>query len=84
MKRLAYQSPFTNSDVDYFGMFCVAIRRATEKRSGFLFTCLTSRAVHVEIFTSIDISFCVMGVEQCASRRSTPTMIWSDNGTNFF
>ena len=83
-ERLAYQSPpFTNTGVDYFGPFYVTIRRTTGKRWGFLFTCLTTRAVHVEIVTSMDTSSCVMGVERFVSRRGTPAMIWSDNGTNF-
>ena len=83
-ERLAYQSPpFTNTGVDYFGPFYVSVRRTTEKRWGFLFTCLTTRAVYVEIVTSMDTSSCIMGVEQFVSRRGTPAMIWSDNGTNF-
>ena len=83
-ERLAYQSPpFTNTGVDYFGPFYVTVRRTTEKRWGFLFTCLTTRAVHVEIVTSMDTSSCVMGVERFVSRRGTPAMIWSDNGSNF-
>ena len=36
-----------------------------------------------EVVPSMDTSFCVMGVERFAPRRGTPTMIWSDNGTNF-
>ena len=83
-ERLAYQSPpFTNTGVDYFGPLYVTVRRTTEKRWGFLFTCLTTRAVHVEIVTSMDTSSCVMGVERLVSRRGTPAMIRSDNGTNF-
>ena len=83
-ERLAYQSPpFTNTGVDYFGPFYVTVRRTTEKKWGFLFTCLTTRAVHVEIVTSMDTSSCVMRVERFVSRRGTPAMIWSDNGTNF-
>ena len=63
-ERLAYQSPpFTNSGVDYFGPFYVTVRRTNEKMLGFLLTCLTTRAVHVEIVTSMDTSFCVIGVE---------------------
>ena len=81
---LAYQSPpITNTGVDYFGPFYVTVRRTTEKRWGFHFSCLTTRAVHVEIVTSMDTSSCVMGVERFVSRRGTPAMIWSDNGTNF-
>ena len=82
--RLAYQSPpFTNTGVDYFGPFYVTVCRTTGKRWGFLFTCLTTRTVHVEIVTSMDTSSCVMGFEWFVSRRGTPTMTWSDNGTNF-
>ena len=83
-ERLAYQSPpFTNTGVDYFGPFYVTVRWTTEKRWGFLFTCLTTRAVHVEVVLSMDTSSCVMGVERFVSRRGTPAMIWSDNGTDF-
>ena len=83
-ERPAYQSPpFTKTGVDYFGPFYVTVRRTTEKRCGFLFTCLTTRAVHVEVVPSMDSSSCVMGVERFVSRRGTPAMIWSDNGTNF-
>ena len=32
---------------------------------------------------SMNASLCVMGVEQFVSRRGTPAIIWSDNGTNF-
>ena len=83
-ERLAYQSrPFTNTGVDYFGPFYVAIRRTTEKRWGFLFTCLNTGAVHVEVVCSMDTSSCVMGVERFVSRRGTPAMIRSDKGKNF-
>ena len=84
VKRLAYQShPFTNIEVDYFGPFYVTLCRYTEKRWGFLFTCLTTRAVHVEIVSSMDASSCVIVVARFVSRRGTPAIIWSDNGTNF-
>ena len=31
----------------------------------------------------MDASSCVMGVERFISRRGTPAIVWSDNGTNF-
>ena len=84
VERLAYQSPsFLNIGVDYFGTFYVAVRRTTEARWGFHFTCLTTRAVYVEIVPSKDASLCVKGVERFVSRWGTPAIIWSDNGTNF-
>ena len=83
-ERLAFTSrPFTNTGLDYFGPFYVSVKRSTEKRWGFLFTCLTTRAVHFEVVQSMDTSSCVMGIERFVSRRGIPFVIWSDNGTNF-
>ena len=83
IERLSYkQPPFSNTGVDYFGPFLVPIRRSTEKRWGFLFTCLTTRAVHIEVVPPLDTSSCVMGVERFIARRDTLTTIMSDNGTN--
>ena len=44
---------------------------------------MTTRAVHFEIVSSIDTSSCVLGIERFIARRGTPSVIWSDNGTNF-
>ena len=84
IQRLGYkQPPFSNTGFDYFGPFLVPIRRSTEKSWGFLFTCLITRAVHIEVVPSLDTSSCVMCVERFTARRGTPTTIKFDNGTNF-
>ncbi|XP_075254516.1 uncharacterized protein LOC142345935 [Convolutriloba macropyga] len=83
-ERLAFQCPpFTNVGLDYFGPFHVTIRRSSEKRWGFLLTCLTTRAIHVEIAHSVDTNSCVMGIERFIARRGMPLVICFDNGTNF-
>ena len=61
----------------------MSLKRFIEKRWGFLFTCLTTRAVHFEVVPSMDTSSYVMGIERFAARRGTPSGLWSDNGTNF-
>ena len=84
VERLGYrQPPFTNCGADYFGTFYVSIRRSFEKRWCLLFTCMTTRAVHFEIVSSMDTSSCVMGIERFIARRGTPSVIRSNNGTNF-
>ena len=83
-ERLAFQEhPFTNTGIDYFCPFYVAVKRSTEKRWGFLFTCLSTRAVHFEVVPSMDTNSCVMGIERFAARRGVPFVLWSDNRTNF-
>ena len=83
-ERLAFQCPpFTNVGLDYFGPFHVTIRRSSDKRWVFLLTCLTTRAVHVEIAHSMDTNSCVMRIERFIARRGMPLVICSDNGTNF-
>ena len=57
--------------------------RKTEKRYGVLFTCLTTRAVHLEIAHSLDTNSCLMAIRRMMARRGQPANIWSDNGTNF-
>ena len=75
-ERLAFKEPpFSNTGVNYFGPFFVTVRRSTEKRWGFLFTCLTTRAVHFEVVPSTDTSSCVMGIERFCARRGIPFVI---------
>ena len=50
------QAPFNNCGVGYFGPFHVTVRRSSEKRWAFLFTCLTTRAIHIEVVPSMDSS----------------------------
>ena len=83
-ERLRYkQHPISNTSFDYVGPFLVPFLRSTEKQWGFLFAYLTTRAVHIEVVPSFDTSSCVTGVESFIARRSAPTTIMSDNGTNF-
>ena len=82
--RLGYQKrPFANTGVDYFGPVLVPYGRKTEKRYGMLFTCLTTRAVHLEIAHLLDSDSFLMAVRRMMARRGRPANIWSDNCTNF-
>ncbi|GBP69845.1 hypothetical protein EVAR_89349_1 [Eumeta japonica] len=68
--------------IDYFGPLTVKIGRTTNKRYVVLFTCLTTRAIHLEIAASLETSSAIMALKRMIARRGCPTEIWSDNGTN--
>ena len=82
-ERLVASNPFTNVGVDYFGPFIVKIGRRQEKRWCCLFTCLTIRAVHIEVVPKLDSDSCLNAIARFIARRGKPRTIISDNGTNF-
>jgi len=77
------QHPFFYTGVDYFGPIEVTVGRRHEKHYGVLFTCLSTRAVHLEVAHSLSTESCVMAIQRFISRRPCPSEMFSDNGTNF-
>lgn len=77
-----YVRPFNFCGVDYFGPIEVKIGRRIEKRYGVLFTCLTIRAIHIEVASSLDTSSMIMALRRFVSIQGCPNEMWSDNGTN--
>lgn len=79
----AFTRPFTFVGVDCFGPLTVTVGRRNEKRWGMLFTCLTIRAIHIEIAHSLTSDSCIMCIRNFIARRGRPDTMISDNGTNF-
>ena len=76
-------NPFKNTGVDYFGPIEVTILRGPVKHWCCLFTCLVTRAVHIEVVNGLYIYVCMMAVNRFMARRGRPHTFISDNGTNF-
>lgn len=83
--RISGDAPaFTNVGLDFFGPFYVSRGRgkSQEKRYGVIFTCLASRATHLEIAHSLDVDSFINALRRFISRRGPVKLIRSDNGTN--
>ena len=75
--------PFQTTGVDCFGVYHIKRGRVMVKRYGCLFTCLKSRAVHIEILHSLDTDSFIKAMIRFINRRTKPSLIMCDNGTNF-
>ena len=75
--------PFTYVGVDYFGHLEVKYMRKTMKRWACVFTCLSTRAIHLEMVYSLATDSCLSALTRFIARRGRPSTICSDNGTNF-
>ncbi|XP_062716458.1 uncharacterized protein LOC134291958 [Aedes albopictus] len=79
----AFTRPFTFMGVDYFGPMIVTVGRRSEKRWGVLATCLTIRAIHLELAHTLTTDSCILALRNIMARRGVPAIIFSDRGTNF-
>ena len=81
-ERFDTSHAFSTVGLDYFGPLLVRKFRRTEKRFGLLFTCLATRAIHLEVAQTMDTDSFIMALRRFIARRGRPNKICSDNGTN--
>ena len=77
------ETPFTRTGVDFFGNFYVKRGRSRVKKYGVLFTCLATRAVHIEVADSMSTDSFICALRRFVSRRGDVRVLRSDRGTNF-
>lgn len=74
--------PFINVELDYFGPIEVRRGRIMVKWYGVLFTCMSSRAVHLEVAHSLDTDSCIHDLRRFVCRRGQVDHIKSVDRTN--
>ena len=74
---------FRNTGVDFFGPMLVKERRSEVKVYGCLFSCMSTRACHLELVDDLSTDHFIMALKRFIARRGRPQSIHSDNGTNF-
>ena len=75
--------PFTHTGVNYFGPILVKFLQNTLKRWYCLFTCLTTRDLHIEVAQSLDTESYLAPITRFIATRGHPITIFSDNSNNF-
>ncbi|XP_033755843.1 uncharacterized protein LOC117338595 [Pecten maximus] len=86
--RCTPSPPFSYVGVDTFGPWPISFRRtrggsATQKRWALLFTCLVTRAIHIEVIEQLSSSSFINALRRFISVRGPVIQFRSDRGTNF-
>ncbi|UYV67006.1 hypothetical protein LAZ67_4003638 [Cordylochernes scorpioides] len=71
----AYQRPFTFTGLDAFGPFTVTVGRQHEKRWVIIFTCLVTRAIHLEVVQALSTDEFIMGLSRFIFSSPSPFFI---------
>ena len=82
-RLMAYEPPFSYTGMELFGPLHVKHDRGITKCRRCLFTCLTTRCVHLEVVNSMDTDDFVMCLRRFINRRGEVKEIRCDNGSNF-
>lgn len=82
-ERVEASAPFTYSGMDCFGPFLVKKARKEHKRYGLIFTCLYSRAVHLEMLEDLSTDAFINALRCFISLRGAVRQLHCDQGSNF-
>ncbi len=82
-ERMETTPPFTYSGMDCFGPFYVKEGRRELKRYGLLFTCMCSRAIHLEVLDDLSTDAFLNALRCFIAIRGNVSQLHNDQGTNF-
>ena len=83
------EKPFTSTGIDFFGPTLVKMSKGTRsnpakvKRYRVIFTCMTVRAIHLELGSNLSTDAFIMALHRFYFCRGHIKIIRSDNGTSF-
>ena len=86
LERVKPSKPFTHVGVDFAGPFELRkSKRANKSEKVYLclFVCFATKAIHLEIVTSLSTPDFIACLRRFIARRGLPSDFFSDNGTNF-
>ena len=79
--RIQPSNPFVHTGLDFAGPLLVT--KGAQKRYILLFTCGSTRAVHLELTRSMNFKDFHLAFTRFLSRRGKPTVVYSDNAKTF-
>ncbi|KAK3519921.1 hypothetical protein QTP70_007773 [Hemibagrus guttatus] len=82
-ERVDPSPPFTYCGMDCFGPFSTKQGRKVFKRYGLLFTCLSCRAIHIEMLDDMTTDAFINGLRYFIDIRGAVRRVWCDKGSNF-
>ena len=82
-ERVTPSPPFTYSGMDVFGHFIIKDGRKELKRWGLIFTCLASRAIHLETVNALTTDSFINALRRFISRKGKVRELRSVEDTNF-
>ena len=88
MERVSIDPPFAHTGLDFVGPLYIRDgKTSSEKGSNkvyiCLFTCVSTRAIHLELAPSLSVKSFLLAFRRFVSRRGLPVSLMSDNATTF-
>lgn len=81
--RVTKADPFEVTGVDFAGPLFYTDQGSTQKSYIALFTCATTRAVHLELIRDLKTETFLMAFKRFVARRGIPKTVYSDNALTF-
>ncbi|XP_065920288.1 uncharacterized protein [Dysidea avara] len=81
--RVQMMEPFTVTGIDFTGALYIRAPEGENKVYVCLFTCASTRAVHLEVVTDLSEETFLQAFRRFSSRKSLPRFVLSDNASTF-